>query len=233
MNSKSTSAPKPKNWLLAKSRQWHTWGGLVAALFLLVVGTSGVILNYKQPIFSALGLERAPLKAEKTRTLNGNAATVELSTATGLSSLPVTFEQALQTARDQWGDVPLERIELKSEHGQTHYKIKGTLGDELWMNAATGTHFTKSQYEKIAKGGTATLPARQIDWGKILIDLHTGKIGGPFGKALMSAAAVVLVFLSLSGVYMWLKPLMIRRKNKQAKEATSIAPLPHSRPQQT
>lgn len=48
--------PKPKNWFLAKSRQWRRWSGLFAGLFVLVAATSGIILNYKQPVLTALGL---------------------------------------------------------------------------------------------------------------------------------------------------------------------------------
>jgi hypothetical protein len=53
--SQKNPGPQRKNWLLAKSRQWHKWGGLLAGLFILITATSGVLLNYKQPIFSALG----------------------------------------------------------------------------------------------------------------------------------------------------------------------------------
>ena len=52
-----------------------------------------------------------------------------------------------------------------------------------------------------------------------MLDLHTGKIGGEPGKALMSAAALVMLFLTGSGIYLWIKPLLIRRQNATAKAA--------------
>lgn len=92
-------------------------------------------------------------------------------------------------------------------------KIKRKDGEELWLNAATGAHFIRGRYERIRLPGRNGVPARQTDWGKILLDLHTGKIGGEPGKALMSMAALLLLFLTASGAYLWAKPLLIRRRN--------------------
>ena len=85
---------------------------------------------------------------------------------------------------------------------------------ELWVNAADGSHFTKGQYERIARAGADGVPVRTTDWGKIRIDLHTGKIGDDVGKAVMTYAAVLLLLLACSGVNVWLKPLLIRRASR-------------------
>lgn len=215
-------APKSKNWLLAKSRHWHTWGGLMAGLFLLIVGTSGIVLNYKQPIFSALGLEKKFPKPEKSKD-DAKVATLGFSTGSGLAAVPVSLERALEIARAEWGNVPLERIELKADRGEMIYRLKKKGGEELWVNAITGSHFAKAEYERIGKAGADGMPMRQTDWGKILLDLHTGKIGGAVGKAIMSVAAALLLLLTLSGVYMWLKPLLIRRQNARAKALVAAA----------
>jgi uncharacterized iron-regulated membrane protein len=221
------TAPKSKNWLLAKSRQWHLWGGLIAGAFLLIVGTTGIVLNYKQPIFAALGLERdlkntagKPAKAEKPK-----SSAPEFTTSTGFSAATVSVDQALALARENLGEVALERIELKDERGELLYKIKARGGEELYVNASTGAHFLKGEYEKIKAAPDGTVVARSTDWGKIMLDLHTGKIGGEVGKVIMTVAAVILLLLTLSGVYMWLKPLLIRRQNAKAK-AQAVAPVP-------
>ena len=64
--------------------------------------------------------------------------------------------------------------------------------------------------------------------GQLLIDLHTGKIGGEVGKALMTFAPVILLLLTLSGVYMRLKPFLIRRQNAQLRATTTAAIAPNS-----
>lgn len=219
MKSNST-APQSKNWLLARFRQWHTWVGLVAALFLLVVGTSGVVLNYKKPIFRALGL---PDEKEKMTLSPGGKPSRDAAGGIDPLALPVTLQQALTIAAREMGAGPLERLELKDDGGVWLYKIKHRGGRELWLNAETGAHFTKGEYERAALMTGGRPEPRGTDWGKILIDLHTGKIGGDVGKAVMTAAAVLLLFLTLSGVYLYAKPLLLRRANAKAK--ARLAPL--------
>lgn len=225
-NSSKSTAPKSKNWLLAKSRQWHLWGGLIAGVFLLVVGATGIVLNYKKPIFAALGLER---EAKEMKVADGDYAKPEkrakketkLTTVAGFAAATVSVEQALALARKNLGEVALERIELKDEHGTLLYKIKSHSGEELQVNAITGAHFVKGEYEKVKAAPDGAVMARTTDWGKIMLDLHTGKIGGEVGKAIMTVAAVVMLLLTLSGVYMWLKPLLIRRQNAKARAAVT------------
>lgn len=222
-------APKPKHWLLAKSRQWHLWGGLIAAIFLLVVGATGIVLNYKKPIFTAFGLERDGREMKEMKPMGSASARADqpdqsagpLTTATGFAAATVSVEQALALARESLGDVALERIELKDERGTLLYKIKSRAGQELQINARTGSHYVKGEYEKVKMDATGTVLARTTDWGKIMLDLHTGKIGGEVGKALMTLAAVMLLLLTVSGVYMWLKPVLIRRQNAKAKAAAT------------
>jgi uncharacterized iron-regulated membrane protein len=216
LNQKSSSGPKHR--LLAQSRQWHKWGGLIAGIFILVVAASGIVLNYKKPVFAALGIEQGQVRTDKVEQTEKGATAkggkLKFSTGNGLSALPVSMERALEIARGEWGNVELERIELKSERGETLYKLKKKGGTELWVNAVTGSYFEKGEYERVGKADASGAVARSTDWGKILIDLHTGKIGGEVGKAVMSVMAVMLLLLTFSGFYMWLKPLLIRRENK-------------------
>lgn len=230
MNPPTAATPKPKNRLLAFSRKWHSWGGVAAALFLIVVGATGIVLNYKKPIFTAFGLEKEkmvpPVREEAQP--RGIRAAADLTTVNGFAAATVTPDQALALARETLGEVPLERIELRVESGALVYKLKAARGDELWVNASTGAHHLKGRYEKIKQAADGAVVARTTDWGKILLDLHTGKIGGEVGKALMTAAAALLLLLSVSGLYLWLKPLLIRRENARAKKQTAGASSPAS-----
>tara|TARA_B100000029_G_scaffold485248_1_gene538379 strand:+ start:1941 stop:2651 length:711 start_codon:yes stop_codon:yes gene_type:complete len=44
---------------------------------------------------------------------------------------------------------------------------------------------------------------RGLPWERVLLDLHSGRILGSWGSYLMDAAAVVLLFLVISGIYNW------------------------------
>jgi uncharacterized iron-regulated membrane protein len=199
------------------------WGGLLAALFLLVAGGTGIVLNYKKPIFAALGLEpEKPGKLPLHKPAIADSGS-SFTTATGLTAARINPEQALQLARTEFGAVPLERIELKNEHGALVWKIKQVRGTELWVDARSGAHFTKGEYEKLHGRDAAGQPVKSFDWGKFFLKLHTGEIGGAVGKAIMTAGAVMLLFLSASGVYLWAKPLFIRRANARAKARAASA----------
>jgi uncharacterized iron-regulated membrane protein len=211
-------SPEPGSWRLARFRRWHKWGGVTAALLLLVLGATGIVLNYKQPVFARLGIESkrgerdaSPLPAGKS------PGAVKFTTAAGIAGGKIDFAGALAIARAEWGDVPLERVELRSERGSVSYRFRKSGGAELWVDAADGTHLTKGEYERIGKAGADGVPTQQTDWGKILIDLHTGRIGGEVGKAVMSCAGLLLLGLTLSGVYLWVKPIFIRFQNARAK----------------
>jgi len=225
-----SAVPRPKHRLLALLRRWHLWGGVIAALFLLVFGLTGIVLNYKKPIFSALGLERDAKKMEMAGEESGKMEKAgkpakrdkkfsQLHTTTGFAAATVSVDQALALARENLGEVALERIELKDEDGELIYKIKSRGGEELRINALTGAHFIKGRYEKVKTSPDGAVMARTTDWGKIMIDLHTGQIGGEIGKAVMTVAAGLLLFLTVSGLYLWLKPLWIRRANARARAA--------------
>lgn len=222
MNPSLSSTPKPKPWLLIQLRLWHRWAGVVAALFLMIVSLTGMVLNYKKPIFQALGLEPTLPAVEKVKPNAAFQTAAEPLHAGNWQALPVSLAQALALAREQWGDAPLERVELKMEQGEWLYKIKRKGGAEIWVSAATGAHFTKGAYEKARRALDGTV-GKGFDWGKLILDLHTGKIGGPVGVAVMTAMAGVLFFLTLSGLYLWLKPLLLRRTPRAAKASLSEA----------
>jgi len=44
-----------------------------------------------------------------------------------------------------------------------------------------------------------------LSWERVLLDLHSGRIMGDWGLYLMDGAALILLFLSGTGVYIWLK----------------------------
>lgn len=229
----ATAPVKSKNWLLVKSRQLHTWGGLIAAAFLLVVGATGILLNYEKPIFRALGIPKdAPSAALSSSQPGAKPAEARLTTATGLGAAAFSAEQAVSLARTTWGQAELERIELKAEQGELVWKVKARSGSELIINATTGTHLVKGEYERLGKPGVDGKPVRSFDWGKFALNLHTGKIGGEIGKAVMTVAAAVLLFLTVSGIYLYAKPVLIRRGNAKARAAqlTPASPSAVARP---
>lgn len=192
-----TTATPPKsnkNWLLVKFRQWHSWGGVFLSLFIFTVAVTGILLNHKD-----LFLHRADQKKSIPHGL--------LTPSTDLAAIPVSFTRALEIAREQYGEVPLEKIELKEERGKLAYKIARGEGQEILIDANSGEVYSK--YGMSLKAGSKGM----INWAKIVDDLHTGKIFGLFGKLTVDFTSLVIIALTATGIYLWAVPLYRKRQS--------------------
>jgi hypothetical protein len=201
----SKPSPQPsanKNWLLVQFRKWHGWGGAILSLFILVVAVTGILLNHKDMFFHG----------EATKKPRGM-----LTSTTNLAALPISFDKALAVARDHYGDVPLEKIELKDERGWLHYKVARGEGEEIRIDAQTG-EATHKYGAKLEAGGMTTL-----NWPKIIDDLHTGKLFGTAGKLLVDVTSGVIIALTLTGLYLWVVPILRKRQSKARQEANPLA----------
>jgi len=221
-----TSAPRSKNWLLTKFRNWHIQAGMIVAVFLLVVGFTGIFLNHKPFFLGLIGLEPKREMAKETkppREKKSAGERAELRLDSALNGQPVGFDQAIGLARERWGDQRIEKIELKEERGELSYRIKQKDGPELIISAASGEITEKGHYEKLGKPGPDGKAARGFDWGKLALDLHTGKIVGDAGKLVMSSASFIMLTLTLTGIYLWAVPKWRKRQaaRQQAARATS------------
>ncbi|MBI3298355.1 MAG: PepSY domain-containing protein [Elusimicrobia bacterium] len=65
----------------------------------------------------------------------------------------------------------------------------------------------------------------RVELQKLVMDMHTGEFFGTWFYLLVDLTAVALIALSLSGVYIWYRPWMARRKarSRNAAQAASAA----------
>jgi len=56
---------------------------------------------------------------------------------------------------------------------------------------------------------------QSLSWGRLILKLHSGRILGDKGVLIMDGAAILLLFLSVSGFWIWLRTRL--RKNKKAR----------------
>ncbi|QSX30542.1 PepSY domain-containing protein [Shewanella cyperi] len=93
--------------------------------------------------------------------------------------------------------------------------------DEIWLQAADGMYQSDSQLiewtrampfkapewiQPVAQADTALqLQARSasLNWERVLLDLHSGRLFGPWAKWLWDFLAFVFVLISVSGGYIW------------------------------
>jgi uncharacterized iron-regulated membrane protein len=198
--------PGTANSLARRFRKWHSVLGAFAAIFLVVVGLTGIFLNHK-PFFTRLltGNAPEPHKAKADVQKVGSRAT-ELRLGDGIAKLAIGFDRALHLATERWGDQRVEKIELRDEKGELVYRIKQPDGPELLISAATGEILERGHYEKLGAMEPDGKRARSFDWGKLMLDLHTGKIVGQPGRYVSTGVSLMLLILTLTGVYLWVKP---------------------------
>jgi hypothetical protein len=173
------------------ARSWHLWLGPWTAVFAVVLGVTGIWLNHKE-LFVGGGKRQPPTGLLHTRTTP--------------ESLPVSFADALAVARSAWGEIPLEKVELREEGRRLLYKVVSGPGRELLVDAQSGAWQQKDGY-RIWEGPASAGPLRRgVDWKKVVTDLHTGKIARTPGKLAIDAAALAMIVLSLTGLYLWAAP---------------------------
>jgi len=231
MANESARKPNP-NALLLFWRQTHGWIGLIAGLFLITTAVTGIYLNHKNTLGEVLGLKKPEREREPEAKSHAGAGMIGMS-ASELAALPVSFAGALSTASGLVGDSQISRVELKAEKGRWVYKVKGMTGWEAIIDAATGhaeitgdTKLTRSkpQFPETPSRNTPREEPKPFDWSKAIKDLHTGKIAGDAGKLLVDLAAVAIILLTLSGLYLWLVPKLRKsRSARQRKMATATA----------
>lgn len=222
---KPSATPRSKNWLLTKFREWHIQAGVVVALFLLSVGATGIYLNHKRQFNAWLGVETKPPGTGERPSSKPTVTPAEgFTAAAARDALPVSFPRALEIVGERWGGRTLEHIQLKSEQGELIYKAKETGGGELWVNATTGLVVEKGKFTRLGPPDKHGKRVESFDWGKLAIEMHTGKIFGEAGKVVMSTVSFVMVTLTLSGLYLWAVPKWRKWRAKQPKVVPAIAP---------
>ena len=93
-------------------------------------------------------------------------------------------------------------------------KLRQTDSDFLtWQNVKTRQGIawiepvnvnTTHQLKKIQEA-TLQFKSRFLNWEKLLLDVHSGRIFGEFGVLISDFIAILLILLSLSGLYIWLR----------------------------
>jgi uncharacterized iron-regulated membrane protein len=183
----------PKVSWLKRWRDWHTWAGLTLALPLCLVGVTGVLLMHKSlvPKWDREG----PKEKESA------------------PSVTMTEEQVLQIAHEKWPDIEATRFDVHQTDWPEFLRVKGPQGRELFVSQVTAEGISKPDFDqRLKEHKSASKEKRSGGWKVSIKDLHTGKAFGKYGYLVSDACGLVILFLSGSGVYLWVKPLLIRRQ---------------------
>lgn len=161
------------------NRKLHRIGALVAALPLLVVIASGILLQLKK-----------------------DWSWVQPTTRPGSTQeLAISWDEILEAARSveeagirSWSDV--DRLDVRPSRGML--KVRG-----------------KSRWEVQLDAFTAEVLSVEYRRSDLIESIHDGSFfGDPAKLWVFLPAAIVLMGLWISGVYLWLLPHLVRRRRR-------------------
>ena len=169
-------------------RQYHRWVSLMAAVFLLIVATTGVILQVQK----LTGADAdAPKHSDKDRA-------EALTTAMPSATYAALIVRTLDAARPRAPNVPVTSVSLKGEGDEVQgvVMLPGDPPRQLTIDARSG---------RILKD-----ERREAD--SLILRIHNGAILGQPGVVLRVLWGSALVILSVTGAWVYL--VMYRRRRK-------------------
>ena len=158
-------------------RQLHRWTSLPLILFLFLVLGTGVVLQFEE-LGKLGGADRGPPASAGTAMPSDEAIAAQLTDALG-------------KARQAQPDFRPTRIELNIAEGRLSTRL---------AKQPRGGPFVEVDH---AKGSVKAELKPPMSMHVILIRLHTGSIAGAVGVWIMLLSSLVLLFLAISGGWLY------------------------------
>lgn len=181
--------------LLFTSRVWHRRIGSLLFIFFLLISMTGLMLGWKSMFSTTLYEAKAQQQHSQT-----------------WLSLDTLKANAVKALKNYTNPKAPERADIRFKSGYVEFQFADNY--YVRLNGETGE--------------TLQIDRRYGGW---IQDIHSGAIvdswvkdkGGIVKKIYTSILGLSLFFLALSGAYLWLKPVIIKR-NLTRKPETSASP---------
>jgi len=229
--------------------RWHRWTGITAAVFVLILAITGILLQHAptlgldtrsvgSPFLARLvGLQAAdPVGitaqghqlvgvgeqlfwdgqqiAETPGSLRGAVATnlgvatlqgkaVMLIGSDGRVLETLTPGAGLPGPTDRLGKTPGGEVVIRTTNGITYRPDSDWLGYQRDEGAAADWSDPDPITNKTAAALRDQVVAAKLKWEHLLLELHSGRLAGPIGKFIMDAAAIALLALAATGIWLW------------------------------
>ena len=185
----STYTVKEKNKALAKSARWyrkaHRFVAIPLLLFIIVMSVTGLLLTWKDE------LQLKP----STTTIDSNGR--QLIPLSEIETRAINYIDSLKLSND------INRVDYRPRKGIAKVRFENHF-TELQIDCYTG---------KIISQKTRTADIIEMIHDGSIIDFLFNSNGTPTKLFYSTLIALGLLFISLSGFWLWLKPKQIK-KNK-------------------
>lgn len=235
---------------------WHRYAGLAAALLVVWLAVTGLVLNHaddlqladrhvEQPWLLSLYNIEAPEGLAGRRigahwlTQSGDrvyldAKHVATGSVAGGAQMPSGFVIALRDrlllftdAAELVEDMPFtaSAAPIRGVHATAEGIVVATadqhfLADpdimefSVWPESAAATPPALEPLPpQLADAIARDVLHHALDWERVMLDLHAGRIGGRAGAWLADLAGVLLLLLAASGVIVWAQRARARRRH--------------------
>jgi uncharacterized iron-regulated membrane protein len=180
----------------------HNTAGIYSALFLFVLGVTGVVVRFDDEIEQYLHRANGTHKIGKA-----------IPSVAPKNGAPIGPDQALQIALGEIpGTQPLMISLPANPKGSyvvaLHFPEDLTPGGRSWVNIDQydGKVLSKQNSRTVAMG------TRTIIWNR---RIHTGDLYGMLTKSLMSLSCLMLIIQAVTGYYLWWKKLRSSRPSAE------------------
>ncbi len=259
-----TRHKKNHKFKLRSMYNWHRYLGVTAAMFVLILASTGLALNHSQQlalderyVSNAMLLDwyniQAPatpisfpvagdwvsqwdnqlfLNSQRLGEFGGEllgASVVDNIVIIALTGRLLLFTGAGELIEELAGlqGVPagLQRIGLLANGQIAVMSAHGVYLTDIeflsWQESAAPipVDWSRAQAVPHSLGQSISNQFRThiLPLERVLLDFHSGRIGGDFGALLMDGAAILMMFLALSGTWIWVfRMVKARRHNKKS-----------------
>ncbi len=243
---------------------WHRYAGIVAALFVLVLSITGIVLNHTERlkldssyvesewlldwygiqapdeqqtyqlgehwlvhIGDSLFLNKQQVAGNYTAPVGAMAFPHFVAVAMSDSILLLTYEGEIIEQLGSMQGVPanMEKIGLLKDGNivvqstQTQYltnrdflnwKKQESVEAVTWVESTPVPEVMQQEFSQRFR-------SNELPMERVMLDLHSGRLFGSWGPMAMDVAAVILIFLAVSGTWLWAK-LILRKKQRRRKK---------------
>lgn len=198
-------------------RVWHRRVGVLSALFVVILSVTGILLNHT----ASLGLDEKALRSVtvlKWYGVNlpdrlggirlGNDWLVSLSGRVFFNQYYLgDCEGRLLAAgffREELAIICEEKVLLASKTGQLIEQLgKGNEYREISEQLPAANSAFEEVPGVLQESLLSFAAGNEITLERLLLDIHSGRILGPWGVLLMDFMATLFVILALSGIFIW------------------------------
>ncbi len=126
--------------------------------------------------------------------------------------------QGVPSGMKRIGQLQDGRIVIQAAHG--YYLTDRDFLKWQEQDQVTGVTWSEqtSAPEALKQRVAQLYRSNELPVERVMLDLHSGRLFGSRGPLIMDAAAVLLIFLAMSGVWLWGKQIIRKRQRRRKKQ---------------